>query len=219
MGLGSVSGVPGSGVRVRRCSQKLTTASSLMATRTQPRRTTVVKQSMDLLELLRKRGMDGDVDFLREALRVLVDGIMDAEVSAYRAIVPRQAGDDWAIGAAAGGVGADHRAGLLAALLRLADPWADAGGHHRRTGSGVGLLRRGAQVSGHRQLPASGGGTRPAASALHQRLPGILAAPRFHRRCGAGAETQGQAQGGAWRAVREGAFLQGRRFPPRACPT
>ena len=53
-----------------------------MATRTQPRRTTVVKHSMDLLELLRKRGMDGDVDFLREALRVLVDGIMDAEVSA-----------------------------------------------------------------------------------------------------------------------------------------
>ena len=42
----------------------------------------VVKQRMDLLELLRKRGMDGDVDLLREALRVLVDGIMDAEVSA-----------------------------------------------------------------------------------------------------------------------------------------
>ena len=30
---------------------------------------------MDLLELLRKGGMDGDVDFLREALRVLVEGI------------------------------------------------------------------------------------------------------------------------------------------------
>ena len=30
---------------------------------------------------LRKGGMDGDVDFLREALRVLVEGIMDAEVS------------------------------------------------------------------------------------------------------------------------------------------
>ena len=29
-----------------------------------------------------KRGIDGDVDFLREALQVLVDGIMDAEVSA-----------------------------------------------------------------------------------------------------------------------------------------
>ena len=42
----------------------------------------MVKQRMDLLELLRKRGIDGDVDFLREALRVLVDGIMDAEVSA-----------------------------------------------------------------------------------------------------------------------------------------
>ena len=42
----------------------------------------MVKDSMDLLELLRKRGTDGDVDFLREALRVLVEGIMDAEVSA-----------------------------------------------------------------------------------------------------------------------------------------
>ena len=41
----------------------------------------MVKESMDLLELLRKRGMDGDVDFLREALRVMVDGIMEAEVS------------------------------------------------------------------------------------------------------------------------------------------
>ena len=36
---------------------------------------------MDLLELLRKGRMDGDVDFLREALRVLVEEIMDAEVS------------------------------------------------------------------------------------------------------------------------------------------
>ena len=42
----------------------------------------MVKESMDLLELLRKSGVDGDVDFLREALRVLMDAIMDAEVSA-----------------------------------------------------------------------------------------------------------------------------------------
>ncbi len=42
----------------------------------------MAKDSMDLLELLRKRGMDGDVDFLREALQVLVEGIMEAEVSA-----------------------------------------------------------------------------------------------------------------------------------------
>ena len=41
----------------------------------------MVKERMDLLELLRKGGMDGDVDFLREALKVLVEGIMDAEVS------------------------------------------------------------------------------------------------------------------------------------------
>ena len=36
----------------------------------------MTKNSMDLLELLRKRGMDGDVDFLREALQVLVEGII-----------------------------------------------------------------------------------------------------------------------------------------------
>ena len=41
----------------------------------------MVKERMDLLELLRKGGMDGDVDFLREALRVLVEEIMEAEVS------------------------------------------------------------------------------------------------------------------------------------------
>ena len=34
----------------------------------------MVKHRMDLLELLRKRGIDGDVDFLREALQVLVYG-------------------------------------------------------------------------------------------------------------------------------------------------
>ena len=40
------------------------------------------KRQLDILELLRKRGVDGDVDFLREALRVLMDAIMDTEVSA-----------------------------------------------------------------------------------------------------------------------------------------
>ena len=37
----------------------------------------MVKDSMDLLELLRKRGVDGDVGFLREALQVFMDAIMD----------------------------------------------------------------------------------------------------------------------------------------------
>ena len=53
-----------------------------MTTITQPRRTTVVKHSKDLLELLRKRGVDGDVDFLREALRVLVDAEVSAQIGA-----------------------------------------------------------------------------------------------------------------------------------------
>ena len=42
----------------------------------------MAKARTDVLELLRQRGMDGDVDFRRAALRVLVDGIMDAGVSA-----------------------------------------------------------------------------------------------------------------------------------------
>ncbi|WP_278343358.1 MULTISPECIES: transposase, partial [Bacillales] len=37
---------------------------------------------MTLLELLRKCGVDGDVDFLKEALQVLVQSLMEAEVSA-----------------------------------------------------------------------------------------------------------------------------------------
>ena len=40
----------------------------------------MARDSMDILQLLRERG-DGDVDFLCEALGVLVEGIMEAEVS------------------------------------------------------------------------------------------------------------------------------------------
>ena len=35
------------------------------------------KRKDGVLELLLKRGMDADVDFLREALKVLADGIME----------------------------------------------------------------------------------------------------------------------------------------------
>ena len=41
----------------------------------------MAKDSMDLLGLLRKGVEEADVDFLREALRVMVDAIMDADVS------------------------------------------------------------------------------------------------------------------------------------------
>ncbi len=40
----------------------------------------MAKNSMDLLDLLRKRGMEGDVDFLREALQVLVENIIACPV-------------------------------------------------------------------------------------------------------------------------------------------
>ena len=54
----------------------------------------MAKNSMDLLELLHKRGMEGDVDFLREALQVLVEGIIACPV-------PRHGGRL--------GIGADRR--------------------------------------------------------------------------------------------------------------
>ena len=42
----------------------------------------MVKESVDLLELLRKQADGGDLDFLREAVTVLAQAVMDAEVSA-----------------------------------------------------------------------------------------------------------------------------------------
>ena len=42
----------------------------------------MAKDRMDVLELLRKRLGEGDVDFLREALTVLVQALMEAEVTA-----------------------------------------------------------------------------------------------------------------------------------------
>ena len=41
----------------------------------------MVKQRMDLLELVRNQAEDADLDFLREAMGVLVQAIMEAEVS------------------------------------------------------------------------------------------------------------------------------------------
>ena len=41
----------------------------------------MARESMDVLELLRKRCMDGDLDFLREAVEALANGIMCAEAS------------------------------------------------------------------------------------------------------------------------------------------
>ena len=46
------------------------------------RRTTVVRESVNLLELLRKQAAGGDLDFLREAVAVLAEAVMEAEVAA-----------------------------------------------------------------------------------------------------------------------------------------
>ena len=42
----------------------------------------MVKESVDLLELLRKQTDGADLDFLREAVAVLAEAVMDGEVSA-----------------------------------------------------------------------------------------------------------------------------------------
>ena len=44
-------------------------------------RTAIDGVEVALLELLRKAGADGDVDLLREGVRVLLQGLMEAEVS------------------------------------------------------------------------------------------------------------------------------------------
>src|SRR5918911_4926350 len=40
-------------------------------------------QSIDLLSLLRKAGVEADTDFLREGVRVLTQALLEAEVSAH----------------------------------------------------------------------------------------------------------------------------------------
>ena len=47
----------------------------------------MVKESVDLLGLLCKRAADADLDFLREAVTVLAEALMDAEVGDHRAIL------------------------------------------------------------------------------------------------------------------------------------
>ena len=76
------SRVPGSGVRGRGSGKRETTASSLAGKEESSRKEDNSGQGKDgPAEAIAQGGMDGDVDFLREALRVLVEGIMDAEVS------------------------------------------------------------------------------------------------------------------------------------------
>jgi hypothetical protein len=45
------------------------------------RNTTMAEDRMAVLEMLRKLGADGDVDFLREGVRVLAAAVMEAEVT------------------------------------------------------------------------------------------------------------------------------------------
>ena len=41
----------------------------------------MVRESVNLLELLRKQAAGGDLDFLREAVAVLAEAVMEAEVA------------------------------------------------------------------------------------------------------------------------------------------
>jgi putative transposase len=46
--------------------------------------------TMTLLDLVRKAGLDGDVDFLREGVRVLAEAVMDAEVTQQLQAAPHE---------------------------------------------------------------------------------------------------------------------------------
>jgi putative transposase len=67
----------------RRLAKREVTASSSSASTktTMMEVTTVTEESMDLVEYLRKRGEEPDVDFLREAVSMVMRGIMEAEVT------------------------------------------------------------------------------------------------------------------------------------------
>src|SRR3954466_12847777 len=56
------------------------------------RRTTTMADDlrMTLLATLRKAGMEGDVDFLREGVRVLAEAVMDAEVTQQLGAAPHE---------------------------------------------------------------------------------------------------------------------------------
>ena len=81
---------------------------------------------MDLLELLRKRGMDGDVDFLREALRVLVDGIRTPRFPPRSALSTANAARSGSPTATATGPW-DTRVGTMALQLREGSYFPSAG--------------------------------------------------------------------------------------------
>ena len=52
----------------------------------------MVRESVDLLELLRKQAAGGDLDFLREAVAVLAEAVMEAEVAAQIGDNPESSG-------------------------------------------------------------------------------------------------------------------------------
>ena len=51
----------------------------------------MVRESVNLLELLRKQAAGGDLDFLREAVAVLAEAVMEAEVASANRRRPRRA--------------------------------------------------------------------------------------------------------------------------------
>ena len=54
----------------------------------------MAKEGIGVLESMHQQGFDGDVDFLKEALRVLIDGTMDAEVSSQTSAKYGELGPD-----------------------------------------------------------------------------------------------------------------------------
>ena len=54
--------------------------------------------TMDVLDVIRKRVEDSDVDFLRETLAVVLHAVMDADVSQQIGAVLAEQHDEWIVG-------------------------------------------------------------------------------------------------------------------------
>ena len=112
--------------------------------------------------------------------------------------------------AAAEGARADLHRVLFAAHVRVAELHPDPRRVRRRVRGGVGVLRRGVQGPGPRQRLRDRRGRRRGEPAVHRGLAGLRPALRVRHRRGPGPLAEGQAAGGAGRAVRARELLRRR---------
>jgi hypothetical protein len=74
------------------------------------RNTTMADERMSLLELLRKAGADGGTDFLRTAVQVLAEALMDAEATELTELTGERTGEPSQVWPSHSASGSSHSA-------------------------------------------------------------------------------------------------------------